>query len=151
MQRLYLLCGIQGSGKSTYALNNKEKLNAEVVSTDRIRLDYSPIEEKDVFPTAYKLISEKLLNGNVIFDATNITKCARKNNLDCIFRLIDKKNVEVVCVCFICDKDICKMRVEKRNKLQGEIYLPLEVIDNYSERFELPSLKEGFKEIIYVK
>ena len=58
MAVLYLLCGIQGSGKTTYAKLNKEKLNAEVISTDYIRKNYQPIEEKDVFPTAGRAASK---------------------------------------------------------------------------------------------
>lgn len=151
MKKLYLLCGIQGSGKSTYAENNKNILNADIVSTDRIRVEFAPIEEANVFPTAYKLISEKLKFKNVIFDATNITIESRKNNLKQIFELINKDLVEVICVCFLVDKNICKKRVEKRNKIEGELFLPLNVIDNYSSRFEIPTKEEGFKDIIFIK
>ena len=151
MNKLYFLCGVQGSGKTTYARENKDRLNAEIISTDRIRLDYAPIEEKDVFPKAFELIKEKLQEKNVIFDATNITVEARKDNINNVFKLVNKDEVELICVCLIVDKEICKQRVEKRNQLKGEIYLPLEVIDNYSERFELPTVEEGFKEILFIK
>ncbi len=38
MKNIYILCGVQGSGKSTYAKNNKDNLKARIVSTDQIRL-----------------------------------------------------------------------------------------------------------------
>ena len=151
MNKLYFLCGVQGSGKTTYARENKERLNAEIISTDRIRLDYAPIEEKDVFPKAYELIKENLKEKNVIFDATNITVEARKVNIDNVFNIVNKDEIELICICLIVNKEICKQRVEKRNQLDGEIYLPLEVIDSYSERFELPTVEEGFKEILFIK
>ena len=151
MNKLYLLCGVQGSGKTTYARENKERLNAEIISTDCIRLEFAPIKEEEVFPKAYELIKENLKEKNVIFDATNITVEARKNNIDNIFKLVNKDDVELICICLIVNEDICTSRVEKRNQLEGEIYLPLEVIDNYSERFELPSIEEGFKEILMIK
>lgn len=151
MKKLYFLCGVQGSGKTTYARSNKELLNAEIISTDRIRIEYAPIEEHQVFPKAYQLIKENLQHKNVIFDATNITRDARKENIENIFKLVNKDEIELICICLIVDKEICKTRVSKRNELDGEIYLPLEVIDNYCERFELPSIDEGFKEILMIK
>ena len=152
MKKIYFLCGIQGSGKTTYAKNHSDILNAEIVSTDTIRINYSPIEEKDVFPTAYRLITKHILEGkNVIFDATNINRKVRKENIDNILSVLDQSQIELICICFKIDKEICKKRVEKRNTLKGEIFLPLEVIDNFVERFEEPTLDEGFNEIVFVK
>lgn len=150
--KLYILCGLQGSGKSTYAKKHQEIFQAEIISTDQIRKDYQPIAESEVFPTAFSLIKDCFQKGkNVIFDATNINKEARKRNLSGIFSLINKAEIETICVCLKVDKDVCKSRVEKRNTLDNEIYLPLEVIDRFNEDYEDPTLSEGFDEIIFVK
>lgn len=151
MKKVYLLCGLQGSGKSTYAKTHAEALNSKIVSTDQIRIKYSPIEEDKVFPKAYQLISEHIKEGyNVIFDATNINFEMRKKNLEGILNLVEEK-IEFICICLKTDKEICKQRVEKRNTLKGEIFLPLEVIDSFDHLFEEPVLEEGFNEIIFVK
>lgn len=150
MEKIYFLCGIQGSCKSTFAKNHYQQYNANIISTDQIRKE-NKIEEKDVFPTAYKLIVYFINNGNnVIFDATNIDIKSRKINMDSIKNLLSQE-VEFICICLITNKEICKQRVEKRNKLNNEIYLPLEVIDKYESLYQEPTLEEGFNEIIFVK
>jgi len=150
MAVLYLLCGIQGSGKTTYAKLNKEKLNAEVISTDYIRKNYQPIEEKDVFPTAYKLTSEYLNKGqNVIFDATNINKEVRNKNITEIKKMVNNE-IDIICLFLNTNVEVCKSRVEVRNTKNGEIFIPLDVIENYSQKIEIPSQDEGFKEIIII-
>ena len=150
MAKLYLLGGIQGSGKTTYSRMNKERLNAHVISTDYIRKNFQPIEEKDVFPTAYKLTAEYLNNGeNVIFDATNINKEVRYQNVSAIKRLVNT-NIEIICLFLNTNVDLCKSRVEVRNTKDGEIFIPLDVIENYSQKVEMPSEDEGFNEIIII-
>ena len=150
MTKLLFLCGVQGSGKSTFARTQKVMMDAEVVATDVIRKKYKDIKEEDVFPTAYKLAADFLNNGkNVIFDATNITKDVRKRNLDAILSLLNCK-VETSIVVFRIDPNECKRRVEIRNSLPGEFFIPLEVIDSYYKKFELISDDEGFDNIYYI-
>lgn len=150
MKNIYILCGVQGSGKSTYAKNNKDNLKARIVSTDQIRKDY-PLKEIDVFPKAFSLIKEYLSEGyNVIFDATNINKEKRKENLEGIFSYVNRNEVKLICICLNTNKDLCKERVNLRNNLANELYLPLNVIDNYFSMFEKPTLEEGFDEIIFL-
>ena len=73
MAKVIMLIGIQGSGKTTYSKVLKEKYDARVISSDKIRQTFIGIEEKDVFPTVYKLCSKELRSGyNVIIDATKM-------------------------------------------------------------------------------
>lgn len=37
MEKIYFLCGIQGSGKSTFAKNHYQQYNANIISSDQIR------------------------------------------------------------------------------------------------------------------
>ena len=41
-----------------------------------------------------------------------------------------------------------KKRVEKRNKIADELYLPIEVIDSYNAKLIAPSVDEGY---IFIK
>ncbi len=151
MAVLYFLCGIQGAGKTTFAFNNYQRLNATIISTDEIRKKYVQIEEKDVFPTAYKLIGELLNNGqNVIFDATNITKKVRNRHISNIKEELNT-NIKIICYLFKTNLDECINRVNLRNKDKDALYLPLEVITSYYNNFQDPSLDEGFDEIIIIK
>ena len=83
MSKLIFMCGLPASGKSTWAENNKEKLNAVVHSSDSIREELGNINDQSqnelVFNTLHKRVKEDLLNGkNVIMDQTGLK---RKNRL----------------------------------------------------------------------
>ena len=150
MVKLLFLCGVQGSGKSTFARTQRVMMDAEVVATDVIRKKYVGIKEEDVFPTAYKLAAEFLNNGkNVIFDATNITKDVRNRNLSSILEHVNVP-VEKSIVVFNIDVNECKRRVEIRNSLPGEFFIPLEVVDAYYQKLELVSEDEGFDNVYYI-
>ena len=41
-------------------------------------------------------------------------------------------------------------RVEKRNKMPNERYLPVDVIKGYGEKIIAPTLEEGFKRIFII-
>ena len=49
------------------------------------------------------------------------------------------------------DKHICAARVEKRNKEENQINIPIEVIYSYSERLVPPTLEEGFEFIKIIR
>ena len=151
MVKLMFLCGVQGSGKSTFAKTQRVLINGEIVSTDAIRKKYPELEEKDVFPKAYEVASCYLNNGiSVIFDATNITKDVRINNLT---NILNKVNVDIEksIVVFKISKDECKRRVNIRNSLPGEFFIPLEVIDDYYNKFELIGEDEGFDNVYIIE
>ena len=85
MAKLIMLIGIPGSGKTTYSKELTIKYNAKVISSDKVRQTFTGIDEKDVFPTVYKLCIEELKNGkNVILDATHITPKVRKRSFDAL-------------------------------------------------------------------
>lgn len=147
MAVLHLMIGIQGSGKSTYSKKLSKEFNCLIASTDQIRIMYPNLDEKNVFPEVFKLCANELNAGrDVIFDATNITPKVRSRNISSIKNLCNEFSIYAY---FInTDVEICKRRVEKRNKLDGEIFIPLEVIESYSQNIVPPSLEENFDKII---
>ena len=151
MVKLMFLCGVQGSGKSTFAKTQRVLINGEIVATDGIRKKYPELEEKDVFPKAYEVATDYLNNGtSVIFDATNITKDVRINNLTNILKNV-KVEVETSIVVFRINKEECKRRVNIRNSLPGEFFIPLEVIDDYYNKFEPVGEEEGFNNVYIIE
>ena len=147
---IHMMIGIQGSGKTTYSLELSKIINAEIVSTDGVRMANPGISEDLVWPYVYKKVAECVEKGvEVIFDATSIIPKVRKRFID---------NVEshgVKCVIgayfFDVDKHICAARVEKRNNDQTQINIPIEVIYSYSDRLIAPTLDEGFKFIKIIR
>ena len=149
MAKLIMLIGIQGSGKTTYSKELSKKIDAEIISSDRIRQLYKGIDEKEVFPTVYKLCAAKLKeNKNVILDATHITPKVRKRTFDAL----DAYSVYYEKIAYFINTPIeeCVRRVAKRNEDPNELYLPLEVIESYGKNLIPPSYEEGFIEIFEI-
>lgn len=150
MAKLIMLIGIPGSGKTTYSEKLIEEYQAKVVSTDKVRQTYVGIDEKDVFPTVYKLCVEEFKNEkNVVLDATHITPKVRKRCFDAL----DEYGVAYEKVAIYIDTPVeeCVRRVEKRNQDPNELFLPLEVIESYGKNIIPPTKEEGFIEIRVVK
>lgn len=87
---LYVLIGISGSGKSTYAEKLRLSKELAVVSTDAIRQEMLGSEENqsagaEIFGCAYRRINQHLSCGqDVVFDATNTTQRGRNQLLRAI-------------------------------------------------------------------
>jgi predicted kinase len=87
MPKLYVMCGISGSGKSTYAKSIQSSVQKRpiIVSTDELRamLCGNASDQTDpelIFNTAYSMIQTLLERDyDVIFDAMNLTARARKD------------------------------------------------------------------------
>ena len=150
MAKLIMLIGIPGSGKTTYSSDLSKEYNAIVVSTDKVRQTYVGIDEKDVFPTVYKMCYEELNAGsNVILDATHITPKVRKRSFDAL----DTFGISYDKVAVYIDTPVeeCVRRVEIRNQDPTELFLPLDVIVSYGKNIVPPSSEEGFVEIRVIK
>ena len=79
MSKVYMLIGIQGSGKTTYAKVKSQELNIPIVSSDAIRDEMPELKEELVFPEVYRRCAEYIKsNTDFIYDATNVTPKVRK-------------------------------------------------------------------------
>ncbi len=144
MNTIHLMVGIQGSGKSTLSKKLSQELEIIISSTDEVRKQNVGIKEELVWPLAYEMCANELKKGkDVIFDATSITPKVRARLINNIKEYYD--SFEVGCYFFQVNPEICKQRVTLRNTIEGELYLPVEVIDSYHERLVKPTLDEGFK------
>ena len=140
MSKFTMMIGIPASGKSYYAKELKDE-NTTLIATDKMREilcgDVDIQEYNDlIFSTALKWIKQHLQNGrDVIFDATNINRKARKN----ILRSIDaiKKAVFMA----------TPYEIAIENNRNRERKVPIDVIHNMYLKFEPPMPQEGFDEI----
>jgi predicted kinase len=73
MAKIIMLIGIPGSGKTTYSKDLSSEYNAKVISSDKVRQLYVGIDEKEVFPTVYKLCIEELKEGTLVVKIANET------------------------------------------------------------------------------
>ena len=139
---LILLCGIPGSGKTTYAEKIKNSYTYHL-SSDAIRKELYGDENiqgnpSDVFALMQDRAIMLLNNGfDVIYDATNITRKDRAN-------IIAKcpKVAQIECHIVWAPIEICIERDASRKRTVGK-----EVIDRMLKRFQAPYYDEGIDEI----
>lgn len=156
MNKLYIMCGLPGSGKTTrakkevlrYESNIKDKV--KYVSRDEIRFSLVKEDEeyfskeKEVFRTFVEEINSGLKEGkDVIADATHINIASRN-------KLIRSITEECKLIC-ICVDPILYICLERNNKREGRKRVPEETIINMEKNFERPRYEEGFDEIYYTR
>lgn len=150
MAKLIILCGLPGSGKSSYAeefmRDNYIFNDDEVVlhSSDAIREELfgDPGSQENnalVFETMHKRVKADLKAGKtVIYDATNITRKSRKG----VIALAHPTNDTVECHIVWADPHECIRRDSLRDRSVGP-----EVIDKMLRRWQSPWKDEGFDKI----
>lgn len=148
---LYMLIGIPCSGKSTYAEKNCTRLNAEIVSSDDIRLElkgdykFSLQDNKRIFEIAYDRIENTLRRGkNVIFDATNTNKKYRQRYIT----LARKFEAQIIAIVFNTPFHICVQRNEEREKNRK---IPINNLRFYTRANLNIKKDEGFDDVKFIK
>ena len=140
MNKLYTMVGLPGSGKSTFTKNQTERV---IISRDAIRAELFGSEEcqeqgSPASKIAFKRIREALEQGcDVIFDATNVSRKARKS----VFQF----NAEHIAVFVNTDIEECK-----RRNAQRERHVPEFVIDKMASRLVDPTVEEGFEKVLVI-
>lgn len=143
MANFYMMVGLPGSGKTTFA-HNIEK-GAVVISSDSIRKELWGSEKKQgdnkiIFEELEKRAMENLAaDKSVVYDATNIKAKKRK---DFLYRLRKIPNVNTVCMLMSVPYEQCL----ERNSERGRV-VPEEVIKRMYMNFEIPQAREGWNQI----
>lgn len=145
---LIILCGIPGSGKTTYAKNYiKQNFNTIHLSSDAIRKELYGDENiqgnpAEVFSLMQKRAVEALNNGrDVLYDATNITRKDRASIIG-----ICPKFAKIECHIIWAPIEACIERDAARDRTVGK-----EVIDRMLKRFQAPYYDEGIDGIKVIK
>lgn len=152
MPKVYVLVGVPGSGKSTWASNQEWAKDCVYVSTDVIvekfaaeqNKTYSEVFEK-FMPDAVDLMVDqvllaKLQNKDIIWDQTSTTVLSRKKK----FRMLPKyKHIAVVF------KTPPENELMKRLASRPGKTIPWTVVSDMIKNFEMPTIEEGYDEIWY--
>lgn len=149
-QRLFMMVGAPGTGKSTFVLNNMKE-DFVYISRDEIR--YSLLEEgDDYFAKERKVFNEFILRineaimwdnyPNIIIDATHLTKASRAKVLK---RLTTVDEIRAMVM-----TTPLEVALERNAKREGRTRVPDDVIKSMYDSFELPTKEEGFDSIAYI-
>lgn len=146
MSTIYVLCGIPGSGKSTWARHYiEENPNTKLISSDAIRAELFGDESDqshniEAFNEFYNRANKYLLEGyDIILDATHTSRRAR-------YRLfcgdLSIKTHTIICKVFPTPVEVCIERDAKRARSVGE-----NVIRKFYNSFQIPYIEEGWDRI----
>ena len=149
MNKLIVMCGLPGSGKSYHANKYKEQApDTEIVSSDAIREELwgdanSQQDNKLVFELMLcRTVAALKAGHDVVYDATNLNAKGRKSTLASIRQHVDCEAILVFVACSISE---CKRRQGMRDRK-----VPDEVIDRMVRHFEAPWYNEGWNNILVI-
>jgi predicted kinase len=144
MVKMVMLCGLPGSGKSTYCDKYKYNKDYIILSSDEVRKELGDINDQskneEVFNILHRRIKDNLRDGkSVCYDATNLSRKRR------VAFLRELKNIscEKICVLVATPYEMCVVQNFKRDRR-----VPVEVIWNMYKSFNVPCEQEGWDEII---
>lgn len=153
MSKIIMMCGIPGSGKSTFC--HKHLTDYTYISRDQIR--FSLLDDADDYFAKEKEVMKKFLEkinmcirwgDNFIIDATHLTKSSRRKILSQLVLPPLYPINEVYCIYMKTD---LKLALERNGKRTGRKLVPNDVIKNMYENLEEPELDEGFEKIITIE
>lgn len=141
----WMMVGLPGSGKSTYAQDFAKVYNVNIHSSDAIREELSgDINNQDIndliFKTLHSRIKEDLKNGkSCIYDACNLSYKRRMAFLQ------ELKNTpcEKICVLIATPYEECLKRNAERER-----QVPVNVIERMYRSIDVPYEYEGWDDII---
>jgi tRNA uridine 5-carbamoylmethylation protein Kti12 len=133
MIQLIVLCGIPGSGKSTISKQLAEEHNATCHSFDELRL----LRRSDFIPYIKDSLES---NNNVVADAPHTDKKTRLELLNAIKHVDCKRILVFMNTPF----DECVRRNAQRKNP-----LPFFILKSFEKELEIPTLDEGWDEILY--
>lgn len=148
--KMYVMCGIPGSGKSTWI---REHLpNAAVISRDAIR--FAIVKEDEEYFSHEKEVFNEFVNQikyalkwekEIVVDATHLNEGSRNK----LFRAIgiDLKDVDINAIVLNTSLETALTRNDLRT---GREFVPKEQIRRMFYQMTIPSFEEGFNKIYIV-
>lgn len=144
---LIILAGISGSGKSTFAKLLEEQGWA-ITCPDRIRAFFYGDESiqgdgNKVFQFAFDNMVEYGKQGyDVVFDATNTTRKARKQVIE-----KGREHYDFI-ICYYFAPDLTQSIANQKKR---ERQVPIDVVVRQVNKWETPTIEEGFDYVCEIK
>ena len=150
MSKLIMMCGVPGSGKSTWIKNNYSDIVP--VSRDAIRFEilderggeYFDYEDEVFDKFIHQIIGNLAVDEITIADATHLTKKARAKVLNKVQKFADE--IEAI----VMDVHLATA-LERNDKREGRAFVPRGVIRRMYFQMETPTREEGFDKITFIR
>lgn len=151
--KAYILVGVPGSGKSTWIRKQVWALGLSVISTDmwvemeaeRLGSTYSEVF-KNYMPIAVGLMAAHVQlafdkKHDLIWDQTSVSVKSRRKKFNML------PGYEMIAIVFPTPD-----RAELDVRLSGRFgkHIPKNVVDSMIDNFKMPTIEEGFDEVIIV-
>lgn len=147
--KLYMMVGIPGSGKSHFLANNNFVKPYKIVSRDQIRFSLVKEDEpyfskeEEVFNKFVEEIKSGLDNGyNVFADATHLNERSRSKLLRALGSSLKNIKVDAIVV-----RPPFNTVIEQNAKRTGREFVPLSAIRRMNSQFTMPTKEEGFDKV----
>ncbi len=147
MPTVYFLIGVQGSGKSTWACANADRLGAVILASDEVRneLEAQGIDATDQGDQVFAMVEERLgqwvdERQNVIVDATHARIKWREKEV----AIARQHGAKVIAVWFVVPLAVCLARNRQKpgGPRWGERVVPEEFLRGVARGFEKPTVGE---------
>lgn len=148
MAKLFVLIGLPGAGKSTFAqIVSKRNKKIKHVSSDELRKEFS--EFKDNHIKIFEIMNKRTIDmlkkdNSVIYDSTNLERKYRIELFNLV-RMLSLENVQVEAV-FI--HNGLNQAIEQSSKRKNRDDVNEKLIMNMYETMQLPSVNTDCHEII---
>lgn len=151
MKKLYIMCGLPGSGKSrwTMMMMRKKKSQAMIVSKDKIReMVYGEYQYREEMETVIRLLQLSMittlsgLNVHIIVDETNISVEKRSSLIKLALQL---RMVPVIVYVKGNGNNLKNRMTDPRGYSEEKWH---DVIESMRRDFEVPTEKEGCRVIV---
>jgi predicted kinase len=152
LNKLYVLIGVPGAGKSTWYANNEWLKSAAYVSTDMFVEAYAKEQGRtysEVFneymPTAVELMAQAVVEArtagqDIVWDQTSTTVASRARKFNML------PDYYAIAVVF---ESPSRIELKRRLASRPGKEIPDVVVEGMLASFEMPTEAEGFKEIWY--